>query len=87
MAVNVKGNSRRLLSTTATALVKQGTFKAEDDKEWTMMRKGGASLSPYYEFADRIPAAAKAKVDALTKRILSGELIVKTNDTQPKSTF
>lgn len=52
-----------------------------------MMRKGSASLSPFDEFADRIPAPAKAKVDELTKRILSGELIVKTNDTQPKSTF
>ena len=28
--------------------VKAGTFKAENYKEWTMMQKGGASLSPYY---------------------------------------
>ena len=49
----------------AIALVKQGTFKAEDYREWTMMAKGGASLAPYYEFDAKIPAAAKAKVEAV----------------------
>jgi len=71
----------------AIALVKAGNFKAEDYKEWTMMQKGGARLSPYYEFEDRIPADAKAKVAAVQADILSGKFVVKINDNEPKSSF
>ncbi|MCG8690227.1 MAG: BMP family ABC transporter substrate-binding protein, partial [Minwuiales bacterium] len=71
----------------AIAQVKAGTFKAENYKEWTMMQKGGASLSPFYEFDDRIPAAAKAKVEEIKQKILAGDFVVETNDNQPKSTF
>ena len=67
--------------------VKAGSFKAEDYKEWTMMQKGGASLAPYYEFEDKIPADAKAKVAELSKKILSGDFVVEINDNEPKSTF
>ena len=71
----------------AVALVKAGKFKAEDYKEWTMMQKGGASLAPYYEFEDRIPAAAKAKVAEVQKAILDGSYTVKIIDEEPKSTY
>ncbi len=71
----------------AISLVKAGKFKAEDYKEWTMMAKGGASLAPYYEFEDRIPADAKAMVEKAKADILSGKLVVKINDNEPKSTF
>ncbi len=71
----------------AINLVKQGEFKSADYKEWTMMAKGGASLSPYYEFEDRIPADTKARVEETKKRILSGDFVVKINDEEPKSTF
>lgn len=71
----------------AIAQVKAGTFKAENYKEWTMMQKGGASLSPFYEFDDRIPAAAKAKVEEMKQKILAGDFVVETNDNEPKSTF
>jgi basic membrane protein A len=71
----------------AIALVKKGQFKAEDYKEWTMMAKGGASLSPYYEFEDRIPADIKAKVAETAKAIKAGTFTVKINDEEPKSTF
>ncbi|VAW18045.1 ABC transporter, substrate-binding protein (cluster 11, riboflavin/purine nucleoside/unknown), partial [hydrothermal vent metagenome] len=71
----------------AISLVKAGTFKAEDYKEWTMMQKGGASLAPYYEFEDRIPADAKAKVEDLKAKILSGEYVVEIIDDEPKSTY
>jgi basic membrane lipoprotein Med (substrate-binding protein (PBP1-ABC) superfamily) len=71
----------------AIDLVKAGNFKAEDYKEWTMMQKGGASLAPYYEFEDKIPAEAKAKVEELKAKILSGEFVVEINDEEPKSTF
>ena len=71
----------------AISLVKAGNFKAENYKEWTMMQKGGASLAPYYEFEDKIPADAKAKVEELKKKILAGEYTVEINDNEPKSTF
>lgn len=71
----------------AIALVKKGAFKGEDYREWTMMAKGGASLSPYYEFEDKIPAAAKAKVAELKTKIIAGETVIEINDNEPKSTF
>ncbi len=71
----------------AVSQVKAGTFKAENYKEWTMMQKGGARLSPYYEFEDRIPADAKAKVEAVQADILSGKFVVKINDNEPKSSY
>ena len=71
----------------AIALVKAGSFKAENYKEWTMMQKGGASLAPYYEFEDKIPADAKAKVEEVKAKILSGEFTVNINDEEPKSSF
>ncbi len=71
----------------AISRVKAGTFAAEDYKEWTMMARGGASLAPYYEFEDRIPADIKAKVAALQKKIIAGEYTVVINDEEPKSTF
>ena len=46
----------------AITLVKQGKFKAQDYKKWTMMGKGGASLSPFYEFENKIPGDIKVKV-------------------------
>ena len=67
--------------------VKAGTFKAEDYKEWTMMKAGGASLSPFYEFDGKIPAETKAKIAELEKQIKAGELVVEINDDEPKSTF
>ncbi|RLB67605.1 MAG: BMP family ABC transporter substrate-binding protein [Deltaproteobacteria bacterium] len=71
----------------AISLVKAGKFKAADYREWTMMVKGGASLSPYYEFDAKIPAQAKTKVEQAQKQILSGKLVVPINDEEPKSTF
>jgi len=67
--------------------VQAGTFKAEDYKEWTMMAKGGATLAPYYEFEDRIPADIKAKVAATQADILAGKYVVEINDNEPKSTY
>ena len=71
----------------AIAQVKAGTFAAENYKEWTMMQKGGASLAPYYEFDDKIPAAAKAQVETLKAQILAGDFTVNINDEEPKSSF
>ena len=71
----------------AIELVKGGKFEAADYKEWTMMQKGGASLAPYYEFEDRIPAEIKAKVEETKSAILAGDFEVKINDEEPKSTY
>lgn len=71
----------------AIADVKAGKFTAVDYKEWTMMGKGGASLAPYYEFEDKIPADVKAKVQSLKAEILAGTFTVEINDEEPKSTF
>lgn len=71
----------------AIAQVKAGTFKSENYKEWTMMQKGGASLAPYYEFEDKIPPDAKAKVEQLKADILAGKFTVEINDAEPKSSF
>ncbi len=71
----------------AIAQVKQGSFKAENYKNWTMMAKGGSSLAPYYEFASRIPADIKAKVEALKADIIAGKKTININDVEPKSTF
>ena len=71
----------------AISRVKAGTFKAENYKEWTMMQKGGASLAPYYEFEDKIPADIKTKVEETKAKILSGEFEVTITDTEQKSSF
>ncbi len=71
----------------AVKRVKEGTFKAEDYKEFTMMAKGGASLSPFYEFDAKIPADIKAQVEKLAADIKAGAFVVKINDKEPKSTF
>jgi len=71
----------------AIAQVKAGTFKAENYKEWTMMAKGGASLAPFYEFEEKIPAAAKSKIVDISAKIIAGEFVVEINDEEPKSTF
>ena len=71
----------------AISRVKAGTFKAEEYHAWTMMKKGGASLAPYYEFENRIPADIKAKVEEIKSKILSGNFTVKITDTEPKSSF
>lgn len=73
--------------THAVELVKAGTFKAEDYKEWTMMAKGGASLSPYYEFEDRLTPEIKDKVAKSAAAIKDGSFVVEINDNEPKSTF
>jgi len=71
----------------AIDLVKKGQFKAEDYREWTMMAKGGAPLSPYYEFEDKIPTEIKSKVEKAKADILAGKLTININDEEPKSTF
>ncbi len=68
--------------------VKAGTFSAEPYHDWTMMAKGGASLAPYYEFANRMPIATlKSEIAALAEDIKAGKFVVEIIDSEPKSTF
>lgn len=71
----------------AIARVRAGTFAAENYKEWTMMAKGGASLAPYYEFADRIPEELKTRIATLSEEIKAGTRVIAINDDKPTSTF
>ena len=71
----------------AVSLVKAGKFKAEDYKEWTMVAKGGASLAPYYEFHDRLPADLREEVGVRFRQILAGNFVVDIDDSEPKSSF
>ena len=71
----------------AIELVKTGKFTAEDYRDFTMMAKGGASLSPFYEFDAKIPAEVKAKVEETAAAIKAGDFTVEINDNEPKSTF
>ena len=71
----------------AIAAVKAGRFEAADYREWTMMAAGGARLAPYYEFEERIPAAAKALVAAVRADILAGRRVIAINDAVPESTY
>ena len=71
----------------AIAAVKAGRFEAADYREWTMMAAGGARLAPYYEFEERIPAAAKALVAAAQADILAGRRVIAIDDAVPESTY
>ena len=71
----------------AIDLVKAGNYKAENYQEWTMMSKGGASLAPYYEFDEKVPADIKDAVGARSRQILAGIFSVDINDEEPKSSF
>ena len=71
----------------AISLVKAGRFKAEDYKEWTMAAKGGASLAPYYEFHNQLPADLRKEVGVRFRQILAGTFVVDIDDREPKSSF
>ena len=71
----------------AIGQVKAGKFSAENYKEWTMMKKGGASLAPYYEFEDKISDETKKLVSDTKAKILDGSYVVKITDSEPKSSF
>jgi basic membrane lipoprotein Med (substrate-binding protein (PBP1-ABC) superfamily) len=71
----------------AVAEVKAGTFTAKDYREYTMMAKGGSSLAPYYEFESKIPADMQARVGEAAAAIISGDMVIEIDDSEPKSTF
>ncbi|PHR29952.1 MAG: BMP family ABC transporter substrate-binding protein [Desulfotalea sp.] len=71
----------------AVELVKAGSFKGEEYREFTMMAAGGASLSPYYEFEDKLDPEIKKAISAKEAEIKNGSFVVEIDDSEPKSTF
>ncbi len=71
----------------AISRVQAGSFSAENYKEWTMVTKGGASLAPFYEFDEKIPADLKDEIGVRYREIIAGLFTVEINDDQPESSF
>ncbi|MCF6336246.1 MAG: BMP family protein [Spirochaetales bacterium] len=61
--------------------VQNGTWKAQNLKDWSMMAAGGSRLAPYHGLESKIPAEAKAKVEELKKQILAGTFVVPVIET------
>ncbi len=61
--------------------VQNGTWKAMNLKDWSMMAAGGSRLAPYHGLESKIPAEAKAKVEELQKQILAGTFVVPVIET------
>ncbi|NJP08673.1 MAG: BMP family ABC transporter substrate-binding protein [Leptolyngbyaceae cyanobacterium RU_5_1] len=70
----------------AIQAVRAGTFNAKDYGQYSYMKYNGCSLAPYGTFESKIPAALKQKVKQHQDDILSGKLLVKIDDAEPKST-
>jgi basic membrane protein A len=64
--------------------VKNGSYHAQDLKDWSMMGKGGAKLAPFYEFKDKLPKDVLDLVQKKEEAIKKGELRVPINEAQPK---
>lgn len=65
--------------------VKGGTYTAQDFAEWSMMRKGGASLAPYNAFESKLEPKVQEMVAAKRDEILSGRFTVPVNERVPLS--
>ena len=63
--------------------VSNGTFKAMDYREWTMMAKGGAKLVINLDFP--LPEDIKKMVEERKKKILMGTFRVPIDENTPKS--
>lgn len=71
----------------AVERIKSGTFSGEDYQEFSLMKYGGNGIAPYYDFEDKIPARAKATVEKVRAKIISGEFTVELVDDVAVSTF
>ena len=70
----------------AIAAARNGTFKADDYGQYSLMRFKGSELAPLGTFAAKVPAELQAKVKAKEKEILDGKFKVAVVETEPKST-
>lgn len=65
--------------------VKAGTYAAEDYREWSMMKRGGASLAPYHDFEKKLPPKVLRMVAEKQREILDGRFTVPVNEKVPVS--
>jgi basic membrane lipoprotein Med (substrate-binding protein (PBP1-ABC) superfamily) len=65
--------------------VKVGIIEAVNLMDYSMMFNGGASLAPFRNFEDKVPADAKAMVADYTQKILSGLFRVPLMESPPAS--
>jgi len=65
--------------------VRNGEWKAQNLKEWSMMAKGGASLAPFHEFEEKLPKDLIDEVRDLEQKILDGEFEVPIVEEELKS--
>ena len=70
----------------AIKAVKDGTFKADDYGQYSLMKFKGSELAPLGTFDGKVPAAVMTKVKAKEKDILDGRFKVPVVETEPKST-
>ena len=69
----------------AIAMVKAGTFKAENYGVYSFMKEGGCSLAPLGTFEGKVPEAAMKLVMEREAAIKDGSFVVEINDEEPKS--
>jgi len=67
--------------------VKNGTYYAQDLKDWTMMGKGGAYLAPFYGFSERLSKETIEMVETRKQEILEGLFRVVIDEETPASDF
>jgi len=65
--------------------VRNGEWKAQNLREWSMMAKGGASLAPFHEFEEKLPKEVIEEVRELEQKIKNGEFEVPIIETELKS--
>ena len=69
----------------AIAAVRDGSFTAADYGVYSFMIKGGCSLAPLGTFEGKVPEAAMNMVAERQAQIMSGELVVEIDDSEPAS--
>ncbi len=70
----------------AIAAVQAGEFVAADYGVYSFMINGGCSLAPLGTFEGKVPEAAMQMVAERQAQIMSGELVIEIDDSEPSST-
>jgi len=60
-----------------------GVWTAQDLKDFSMMAKGGASMAPYYNLEEKIPAELREAIEKKKADILTGVYRVNVDENQP----
>ena len=67
----------------ALKLVRAGLFSGQDYKDFSQMSKGGASLAPYHDFANKLPKDLIALVAKRQEEIIDGDFRVDIDEATP----